>query len=170
MIPPMKQPSRKPTDAELAILRILWTRGPSTVRDVATEMGREEAYTTVLKLLQIMTDKQLVRRNESARTHIYEAAHSEAQMQQHLVTDLLDASLRRVGGHIVMRGYQRRKRPPRPREISKLDLDAGRSECAGGTSGWSSCTRGQGTDIGRRRAVCSASAQPHGANPSRAAR
>ena len=73
----MKQPSRKPTDAELAILRILWTRGPSTVRDVATEMGREGAYTTVLKLLQIMTDKQLVRRNESARTHIYEAAHSE---------------------------------------------------------------------------------------------
>ena len=53
----MKQPSRKPTDAELAILRILWTRGPSTVRDVAAAMGREGTDTTVLKLLQMMTDK-----------------------------------------------------------------------------------------------------------------
>ena len=63
----MKQPNRKPTDAELAILRILWSRGPSTVRDVAEAMGREGAYTTVLKLLQIMTDKGLVRRDDSAR-------------------------------------------------------------------------------------------------------
>ena len=65
---------RKPTDAELAILRVLWARGPSTVRDVAVEMGREGAYTTVLKLLQIMADKGLVRRDEKARTHVYEAA------------------------------------------------------------------------------------------------
>ena len=105
----MKQPNRKPTDAELAILRILWTRGPSTVRDVATEMGREDAYTTVLKLLQIMTDKQLVRRNESARTHIYEAAHSEAQMQQHLVADLLDRAFDGSAATLVMRALSARK-------------------------------------------------------------
>jgi len=99
----MKQPSRKPTDAELGILRILWTRGPSTVRDIATDMGREEAYTTVLKLLQIMTEKQLVTRNEAARTHIYAAAHSETQMQQHLVADLLDRAFDGSAATLVMR-------------------------------------------------------------------
>jgi predicted transcriptional regulator len=105
----MKPPTRKPTDAELAILRILWTRGPSTVRDVATEMGREGAYTTVLKLLQIMTDKQLVRRNEAERTHVYEAAHSEAQMQQHLVADLLDRAFDGSAATLVMRALSAKK-------------------------------------------------------------
>jgi predicted transcriptional regulator len=81
---------RKPTDAELAILRVLWSRGPSTVRDVFDALGGEGAYTTVLKLLQIMTDKGLVRRDESARTHVYEAAYSQQQTQKQLVTDLLD--------------------------------------------------------------------------------
>lgn len=117
----MKPPTRKPTDAELAILRILWSRGPSTVRDVATEMGREEAYTTVLKLLQIMTDKQLVRRDESARTHIYEAAHSEAQMQQHLVTDLLDRAFDGSAAALVMRALSGRKTSAKDlTEIRKL--------------------------------------------------
>ena len=117
----MKQPSRKPTDAELAILRILWTRGPSTVRDVATEMGREDAYTTVLKLLQIMTDKQLVRRNESARTHVYEAAHSEEQMQQHLVTDLLDRAFDGSAATLVMRALSSKKTSAKDlAEIRKL--------------------------------------------------
>lgn len=81
---------RKPTDAELAILRVLWARGPSTVREVFDALGREGAYTTVLKLLQIMTDKGLVRRDESARTHVYEAAESEQQTQKRLVTDLVN--------------------------------------------------------------------------------
>ena len=81
---------RKPTDAELAILRVLWSRGPSTVREVAEAMGREAAYTTILKLLQIMTEKRLVVRNESARTHVYEAVSSEDQTQKQIVTDLLD--------------------------------------------------------------------------------
>jgi BlaI family penicillinase repressor len=117
----MTQPSRKPTDAELAILRILWTRGPSTVRDVATEMGREGAYTTVLKLLQIMTDKQLVRRNETARTHIYEAAHSEAQMQQHLIGDLLDRAFDGSAATLVMRALSARRTSAKDlAEIRKL--------------------------------------------------
>jgi BlaI family penicillinase repressor len=117
----MTQPSRKPTDAELAILRILWTRGPSTVRDVATEMGREGAYTTVLKLLQIMTDKELVRRNESARTHIYEAAHSEAQMQQHLIGDLLDRAFDGSAATLVMRALSARRTSAKDlAEIRKL--------------------------------------------------
>jgi len=117
----MKQPSRKPTDAELGILRILWTRGPSTVRDVATEMGREGAYTTVLKLLQIMTDKELVRRNESARTHIYEAAHSETQMQQHLIGDLLDRAFDGSAATLVMRALSARRTSAKDlAEIRKL--------------------------------------------------
>ena len=81
---------RRPTDAEIAILSVLWARGPSTVREVAEEMGRESAYTTVLKLLQIMTDKGLVRRDESARTHVYRAARSERATQRQLVRDLAD--------------------------------------------------------------------------------
>jgi predicted transcriptional regulator len=105
----MKPPDRKPTDAELAILRILWSRGPSTVRDVATDLGREGAYTTVLKLLQIMTDKRLVRRDESARTHVYTAAHTEEDMQQHLVADLLDRAFDGSAATLVMRALSATK-------------------------------------------------------------
>jgi predicted transcriptional regulator len=117
----MKQPNRKPTDAELAILRILWSRGPSTVRDVAEAMGREGAYTTVLKLLQIMTDKELVRRDESARTHIYEPAHTEEQMQKHLVTDLLDRAFDGSAATLLMRALSAKKASPKElAEIRKL--------------------------------------------------
>jgi len=105
----VKPPDRKPTDAELAILRVLWSRGPSTVRDVAAAMGREGAYTTVLKLLQIMMDKQLVRRDESTRTHVYEAAHSEALMQQHLVADLLDRAFNGSAATLLMRALSAKK-------------------------------------------------------------
>ena len=73
----MKSLRRKPTDAELAILRVLWARGPSTVRQVAEDMGREGGYTTVLKLLQIRTKKPLVRRYDSSPTHVYDPAFSQ---------------------------------------------------------------------------------------------
>lgn len=105
----MKRPDRKPTDAELAILRILWSRGPSTVRDVAAAMGRESAYTTVLKLLQIMTDKQLVTRDDSTRTHVYTAAHSAEQMQRHLVADLLERAFDGSAATLVMRALSATK-------------------------------------------------------------
>src|SRR5262245_9623027 len=82
----------KPTDAELAILRVLWRRGPSTVREVteALQTERGTGYTTALKLLQIMTDKGLVRRDESARSHIYEAVLPAETTQRQLVRDLLE--------------------------------------------------------------------------------
>jgi predicted transcriptional regulator len=80
---------RKPTDAELGILGVLWSRGPSTVRDVADAMGRQESYTTILKLLQIMTEKGLVTRDQSERSHVYTAALSQEQTQKQLVTDLV---------------------------------------------------------------------------------
>jgi predicted transcriptional regulator len=113
--------SRKPTDSELAILRILWSRGSSTVRDVAAAMGRESAYTTVLKLLQIMTDKQLVLRDESTRTHVYEAAHSETEMQHHLVADLVERAFDGSAAKLVMRALSSKKTSAKElAEIRKL--------------------------------------------------
>jgi predicted transcriptional regulator len=81
---------RQPTASELEILQVLWSRGPSTVREVAEATAREDSYTTVLKLLQIMAEKRLVRRDESSRTHVYEAASSRDQTQKQIVADLLD--------------------------------------------------------------------------------
>lgn len=103
------RPNRKPTDAELAILRVLWARGPSTVREVAREMGREGAYTTILKLMQIMTEKRLVRRDESPRTHVYEAAWTEGETQQQLVTDLLDRVFDGSASRLVMQALASKK-------------------------------------------------------------
>ena len=93
---------RRPTDAELAILRVLWDRGPSTVREVAEMLGREEGYTTVLKLLQIMTEKKLVLRDESQRTHVYRAAYSEDQTQKHLVSDLISKAFDGSAAKLVL--------------------------------------------------------------------
>ena len=103
---------RRPTDAELAILRVLWAQGPSTVREVAEEMGREGAYTTVLKLLQIMTGKGLVRRDESARTHVYRAARSERATQRQLVRDLADRAFGGSAGRLAMQALAARKVSP----------------------------------------------------------
>ena len=106
----MPSPSgKKPTDAELAILRVLWARGPSTVREVAREMGRESAYTTILKLLQIMTEKSLVRRDESPRTHVYEAAWTEGQTQQQLIRDLLERVFDGSAATLVMQALAAKK-------------------------------------------------------------
>ena len=75
---PLKKTPPRPTEGELAILRVLWTRGPSTVREVLQALGPETGYTTVLKLMQIMVEKGLLQRDESARTHVYQAAVPEA--------------------------------------------------------------------------------------------
>jgi predicted transcriptional regulator len=93
---------RRPTDAELEILRVLWTRGPCTVREVAESLGRRTGYTTALKLLQIMTEKRLVARDESTRTHVYSAAHSEDQTQRHLVRDLLTRAFDGSASRLVL--------------------------------------------------------------------
>src|SRR5215472_16519200 len=81
----------KPTDAELEILTVLWSRGPSTVRDVHEVIaGRKPTqYTTVLKTLQIMADKGLVRRDEKQRAHVYQAARPREWTQRQLAGDLL---------------------------------------------------------------------------------
>jgi predicted transcriptional regulator len=95
----------RPTDAELAILRVLWSRGPSTVRQVheALSRDRETGYTTVLKLMQIMTEKGLVERDESERTHVYQARFTQEQTQERLVSDLLDKAFGGSASQLVMR-------------------------------------------------------------------
>jgi predicted transcriptional regulator len=94
----------RPTDAELAILRVLWSRGPSTVRQVheAISRDRETGYTTVLKLMQIMTEKGLVERDESERTHVYQARFTQEATQQRLVSDLLEKAFGGSASQLVM--------------------------------------------------------------------
>ena len=81
----------RPTDAELEILTVLWSRGPSTVRDVheAIAVRKPAQYTTVLKLMQIMAEKGLVKRDETQRAHIYEASRPMEWTQKQLAGDLL---------------------------------------------------------------------------------
>lgn len=95
---------KRPTEAELAILAVLWSRGPSTVREVHDELGREKAssYTTTLKLLQIMADKGLVRRDESQRAHVYAAREAPEKTQAQLVHDLVDRAFAGSAARLVM--------------------------------------------------------------------
>jgi BlaI family transcriptional regulator, penicillinase repressor len=81
----------RPSDGELAILMVLWTQGPATVRDVHTELSkdRDMGYTTVLKLMQIMVEKGLVARDERARSHTYQALQGESETQRCLLKELL---------------------------------------------------------------------------------
>lgn len=84
--------SGRPTDGELVILRVLWHRGGSTVRQIHAALRDEHptGYTSVLKLLQIMTQKGLVTRDDSQRPQVYQAASSEAKTKRHLIKDLID--------------------------------------------------------------------------------
>jgi predicted transcriptional regulator len=104
----------RPTDAELAILRVLWERGPSTVRQVHEVLSRERpaAYTTALKLLQIMTDKGLVSRDERDRSHVYHARLTEAQTQRQLVRDLVDRAFGGSAAKLVMQALAARRASP----------------------------------------------------------
>lgn len=107
---------------------MLWDRGPSTVRQIAEVLGRTDAYTTVLKLLQIMTDKRLVSRRESGRLHVYTAASSRDQTQRHLVRDLLRRAFDGSAAQLVLRALSTGKATPEELdEIRKL-LDARRGE------------------------------------------
>jgi predicted transcriptional regulator len=114
------QKKPRPTDAELKILRVLWARGPSTVREVLDVLGGEEktGYTTVLKTLQIMTDKGLVDRDESKRTHVYRASRPQAQTQRQLVRDLLDRAFGGSAHGLVMQALAARE--PSAEEVAEI--------------------------------------------------
>jgi BlaI family transcriptional regulator, penicillinase repressor len=113
-------PPPRPTDAELSILRVLWSTGPATVRTVfeALQSERVVNYTTVLKLLQIMTDKGLVIRDESARSHVYAPAQAESETQGSLVRDLLDKAFAGSASRLVMRALE--ERPASADELAQL--------------------------------------------------
>jgi len=104
-------PPPRPTPAELEILRLLWENGPSTVREIQARMEQQRptGYTTALKLLQIMTDKGLVRRDETARAHVYAARAPEDQTQRQLVRDLLDRAFGGSATKLVMHALSARK-------------------------------------------------------------
>jgi predicted transcriptional regulator len=120
----------RPTDAELAILRILWERGPSTVRQVHDILARERqaAYTTALKLLQIMTEKGLVERDERDRTHIYRARLSEETTQRQLVRDLLDRAFGGSSGKLVMQALATKRASAEELKDIRKAIDGARNE------------------------------------------
>jgi predicted transcriptional regulator len=120
----MSAPPR-PTPAELSILRVLWQRGPSTVREVheALSQSRETGYTTVLKLLQIMADKGLVSRDERQRAHVYAARLAEAQTQRQLVRDLLERAFDGSAAKLVVQALSSRRASPAEIEQIRRLLD-----------------------------------------------
>jgi predicted transcriptional regulator len=121
----------RPTDAELAILRVLWEHGPSTVREVHTAMAdrRTVAYTTTLKVLQVMTAKGLVIREARGPQHIYRARHGEQQMQRRLVRDLVDRAFGGSTSQFVLQALASRKTSPAElKEIRQLLDSYGKDE------------------------------------------
>ena len=103
--------AQRPTDAELEILRVLWQRGPSTVREVheILNAARPTGYTTVLKLMQIMSEKGLVQRNEEQRAHVYEASLAQEETQAQLLGDLLDRAFDGSATKLVMQVLSSRR-------------------------------------------------------------
>ena len=116
----------RPTDAELAILRILWARGPLTVRDVHEELNRTRppgydrpvGYTSVLKVMQIMTDKGLVSRDESNRTHVYRAAAAQEPTLTRLVADLMDRAFGGSARAMILHALS--ANPSSPEELAQI--------------------------------------------------
>jgi predicted transcriptional regulator len=114
------EPLQKPTASELEILRVLWTRGPSTVREVYEALSEQKSlgYTTVLKLLQIMTTKGTVRRNEDQRAHVYEACQPAAETKRQLVDDVLQRVFEGSASELMIHALE--GRPTSKKELEEL--------------------------------------------------
>lgn len=113
----------RPSDAELSILQVLWKAGPQSVRDIQKTLNREKptGYTTVLKLLQIMTGKGLVVRDESVRPQIYRTRRSRAQTQRGLLSDLLRRAFEGSVGELILQALATKRSSPEELEaIEKL--------------------------------------------------
>lgn len=104
----MAKNAARPTDSELEILRVLWREGPSTVRQVhdVIREDRETGYTTILKLMQIMVEKQLVTRDESSRSHVYSAKYRREQTQSQLLRDLMRRAFDGSANQLVMQALR----------------------------------------------------------------
>jgi BlaI family transcriptional regulator, penicillinase repressor len=116
----LKHSLPRPTDAELAILRVLWERGPSTVRQVHEILGQRQSigYTTALKLLQIMTEKGLVIRNETQRAHLYRPRLSPDETQGQLVSDLMERAFGGSAAKLVQRALS--SKPASPEDLAEV--------------------------------------------------
>jgi len=108
----------RPTDFEVSILHVLWKRGPSTVREVQEEIGKDTGYTTVLKIMQLMAEKGLVMRNEAARTHVYRATKPAEETQKHLIRDLVDRAFNGSPMKLIMQALSAKKSSPE--ELAEL--------------------------------------------------
>ncbi len=124
-LPVTKARNKRPTDAELEILRVLWTRGASTVRDIFREISdaRDVGYTTVLKLMQIMTDKGLLIRDETVRPQVFEVARSQDDTQRQLLRHLLDRAFSGSPGNLVLQALSTKKTTPQERRQIREMLD-----------------------------------------------
>ena len=111
---PAKSILPKPTEAELELLRVLWDRGSSTVREIHEASGdeKETGYTTTLKILQNMTAKGLVQRDETQRSHVYSAALKAEQTQRQLVRDLLHRAFGGSPAQLVVQALSEKKATP----------------------------------------------------------
>jgi predicted transcriptional regulator len=117
--------TQKPTASELEILRVLWSRGPSTVREVfdALNEQKETGYTTVLKLLQIMTVKGTVRRNEDQRAHVYEACQPAEKTKRQLAGDVLHRVFDGSASQLMIHALEGRKTSKKELEELRRLLD-----------------------------------------------
>ena len=120
----------KPTEAELSILGVLWRRGPSTVREIWEQLNpaQQTGYTTVLKTMQIMFEKGLLKRDEAERSHVYRASLSEEQTQQQVLGHLLERVFSGSARKLVMQALAVKKATPAElAEIRKLldELEGG---------------------------------------------
>jgi BlaI family penicillinase repressor len=123
----------KPTEAELAILRVLWDHGPISVRDIQHILNETKptGYTTALKMLQIMTTKGLVERDEDVRPQIYKARYSQKQTQRQLVRDLLSRAFGGSVKELVLQALATRKSTPEELQAIEQLLDRYESEPKG---------------------------------------
>lgn len=108
----------RPTESELSILRVLWRDGPSTVRHVVDASEPGTGYTTILKLLQIMTEKRLVERDDTDRAHVFRPARPEESTQRQLVQDLLDRAFGGSARKLVLQALSGRR--PSREELAEL--------------------------------------------------
>ena len=123
--------STKPTASELEILGVLWEKRRATVREIheAINRRRPTAYTTVLKFMQIMLEKNLVRRDEKDRAHIYRPAQSQQQTQKSLVADLLDKAFR--GSALTLVQHVLETKPASPEELAEIRRMINEAEAKG---------------------------------------
>jgi BlaI family transcriptional regulator, penicillinase repressor len=115
-----KTPLPRPTESELAILRVLWQRGGGTVRQVWEELNHRQktGYTTVLKMMQIMTEKRLVEREAAGRCHVYRTTLAEDETQRQLVRHLLDRAFGGSAHKLVQQALA--AKPAAPEELAEI--------------------------------------------------